>query len=158
VSFEGDDGATSVRLKLQAVPAGAATNAFHGFHLHANNDAANGSGCVADPTAPSNTWFVSADGHWSKDPADHAAHTGDLPTVLVLPDGSADIRFRTARFDPSELDGRAVILHAGPDNYGNVPVGAGPTQYTPNSAAAGSLTARTGNAGDRIGCGVVEIG
>ena len=34
---------------------------FHGFHIHANNDPANGDGCVADPEGP-NTWFVSADG------------------------------------------------------------------------------------------------
>src|SRR3712207_3754678 len=40
-------------------------NAFHGFHVHANNNPANGRGCVANPGQPSLTWFVSADGHLS---------------------------------------------------------------------------------------------
>ena len=41
-------------------------NQFHGFHIHANNDPANGQGCVADPAAAKSTWFVSADGHLSE--------------------------------------------------------------------------------------------
>ncbi len=32
-----------------------------------------------------------------------------------------------------ELRGRALTIHSGPDNYGNVPLGDGPTQYTANS-------------------------
>ena len=36
---------------------------FHGFHIHANDDPANGKGCIADPTQAPSTWFVSADGH-----------------------------------------------------------------------------------------------
>jgi Cu/Zn superoxide dismutase len=52
-----------------------------------------------------------------------------------------------------------VILHAGPDNFGNIPVGTAPNQYTPNSTdpvtGATVLTANTGNAGNRIACGVI---
>ena len=36
---------------------------FHGFHIHANDDPANGKGCIADPAQAPSTWFVSADGH-----------------------------------------------------------------------------------------------
>ena len=61
----------------------------------------------------------------------------------------------TDRVAVRDLVRRAVVLHAGADNLGNVPVGTGATQYTPNSAEATSLTARTGNAGDRLACGVV---
>ena len=57
---------------------------------------------------------------------------------------------------PAELPGKAVILHAGADNFGNVPVGTGPDQYTANSAAATTKTGNTGNAGDRIACGVIK--
>jgi Cu/Zn superoxide dismutase len=48
-----------------------------------------------------------------------------------------------------------VILHAGADNFANIPLGAGATQYTANSTDASAATAKTGNAGDRIACGVI---
>jgi Cu-Zn family superoxide dismutase len=54
-----------------------------------------------------------------------------------------------------DLAGRVVIVHAGPDNFGNIPVGTDPNQYTPNSQSAIDRTAATGNAGDRIACGVI---
>ncbi len=161
VSFEGEDGHTAVRLKLKSVgdvPAAlAATNAYHGFHIHANNTG-DLNGCLADPNAPSNTWFTAVDGHWKNDPGqNHSAHSGDMPSVLVLDDGTAELRFHTERFDPSDLEGRAVILHAGRDNFGNVPVGAAANQYTANSPDAVTATNNTGNAGDRIACGVIEL-
>jgi Cu-Zn family superoxide dismutase len=165
VSFEGEEGRTAVRLKLKSVgnvPAAlAATNAYHGFHIHANNTG-DQNGCLADPSAPSNTWFTAVDGHWKKDPgSNHSAHSGDMPSVLVLPDGTAELRFHTERFDPSELEGRAVILHAGRDNFGNVPVGTEANQYSPVSTdpvtGAVAATNNTGNAGDRIACGVIEL-
>ncbi len=160
VTFDGRDGYTDVRVKLDASVAGidgVALDAFHGFHIHANDDPMNGEGCEADPSEPANTWFTSVDGHWKDDGQTHADHRGDLPSVLVLEDGSATARFRTDRFDPAELAGRAVILHAGEDNFGNVPVGDAPNQYTPNSDEALTATANTGNAGNRIACGVVEL-
>lgn len=129
---------------------------FHGFHIHANNDPANGNGCSADPEQPRSTWFVSADGHLSTAGQTHGGHDGDLPSPLVLADGTARLRFTTDRIDPAMLRGRAVVLHAGPDNFGNVPVGANANQYTPNSAAATDATGRTGNAGDRVACGLIR--
>ncbi|MCW2804128.1 MAG: superoxide dismutase copper/zinc binding [Propionibacteriaceae bacterium] len=133
-----------------------APGAFHGFHVHANNDPANGQGCVADPSASASTWFVSADGHLSAQGQTHGAHNGDMPSPLVMADGTARLRFATDRIDPNDLRGRAVILHAKPDNFGNVPMGIKPDQYTANSAAATDLTARTGNASDRVACGLVR--
>ena len=129
---------------------------FHGFHVHANNDPVNGRGCQADPNASRSTWFVSADGHLSATGQDHGAHNGDLPSPLVLDDGTARLSFTTDRIEPDVLRRTAVILHAKPDNFGNVPVGTAPDQYTANSSAAPALTARTGNASDRVACGVVR--
>jgi len=133
-----------------------APDAFHGFHVHANNDPANGDGCQADAGSPSTTWFVSADGHLSASGQSHGHHNGDMPSPLVLSDGTARLQFTTDRIEPDVLRGRAVILHAKPDNFGNVPVGTEPNQYTANSPAATDLTARTGNASDRVACGLVR--
>jgi superoxide dismutase, Cu-Zn family len=129
---------------------------FHGFHVHANNVPANGEGCVADPKALPPTWFVSADGHLSATGQAHGAHNGDMPSPLVMADGTARLRFTTDRIDPEMLRGKVVILHANPDNFGNVPIGANANQYTPNSSAAPDLTGRTGNAGDRVACGPIR--
>ncbi len=129
---------------------------FHGFHVHANNDAANGSGCLAQASQPSSTWFVSADGHLAEPGQTHGHHAGDMPSPLVLSNGTARLRFRTDRISPRVLRNRAVVLHAGPDNFGNVPTGAGADQYAANSPAATDKTAKTGNAGDRVACGIVH--
>jgi len=128
------------------------TDAFHGLHIHANGDPANGSGCVADPAAASSTWFGAVDGHLSLPGQTHGHHAGDLPSPLIEADGTARLVLTTDRVDPSTLVGRAVVLHNGPDNFGNVPA----SQYTPTNDGALSLTSRTGNAGDRVACGVIE--
>jgi len=129
---------------------------FHGFHIHANNDSNNGDGCVADPDALDTTWFVSADGHLSAAGQAHGKHTGDLPSPLVLADGTARLRFRTHRIDPAVLRNSVVILHAKADNFGNIPLGTEPNQYAANSDAATDFTARTGNASVRVACGVIR--
>lgn len=129
---------------------------FHGFHVHANNDPSNGSGCLASADQPSSTWFVSADSHLSEPNQTHGHHAGDMPSPLVLSDGTARLRFTTDRIDPKVLRSSAVMLHAAPDNFGNVPTGTAPDQYTANSPAATDKTGKTGNAGDRVACGMVR--
>ncbi len=146
---------TEVRVRLDGVPAEIPQAAFHGFHIHGNGDPANGEGGVADPTKPSNTWFVTVDGHWKADGQNHAGHIGDMPSLLVTKDGRVETRFLTDRIDLSQLKGKAVIVHAGADNFGNVPVGTNDNQYTANKTDAVTATQNTGNAGDRVLCGVV---
>lgn len=83
----------------------------------------------------------------------HPAHAGDQPVVLVMADRSAEIRFTTDRYKLSDLQapgGRAVIVHALPDNYANVPA-----RYARQPDAT---TLSTGDAGDRVVCGVVSDG
>lgn len=146
-------GVTTVAVSARLTPA---QNGIHGFHVHANDNAANGVGCIADPAQPANTHFVSADGHYNPGGATHGNHAGDMPALFFTEEGAAAMSFIIDRFEPAEIVGRAVILHAAPDNYGNVPVGAAANQYTPNSADATTLTQNTGNAGSRIACGVIQ--
>jgi len=128
---------------------------FHGIHVHANDDPANGEGCKADPAMAPSTWFTAVDGHFKEGSATHNEHKGDLPSILVGKDGTASLRFTTDRFTPSDVVGKAVVVHAGADNFANVPTGDLPDQYKPNADAATAKTAATGNAGDRMACGVI---
>jgi superoxide dismutase, Cu-Zn family len=151
VKFVDAHGSTEVKVSIRGGSA-AATDAFHGFHIHANADAA---GCVADPAQPSNTWFVTAGGHWKSGLQTHGQHLGDMPSVFVNENGSVETRFTISRIPLSELAGKAVLLHAGADNFGNVPIGIAADQYKENSADAITKTQNTGNASDRIACGVI---
>jgi Cu-Zn family superoxide dismutase len=147
------DGATtiSVRGTLAATLEG-----FHGFHVHANDNPANGEGCIADPAQPPATHFVSADAHLVLPDGTHGHHAGDLPPLLVRGNGRASLEVTTDRFKVADAIGRAFILHQNADNFGNVPVGVAANQYTANSPDAITLTEGTGNAGPRIGCGVIH--
>lgn len=153
VHFDELGGETWVSADLvgsSSVPAG-----FHGFHIHANDLPDGGTGCVADPEQASSTWFVSADGHLGGTATAHGSHAGDMPNLLVQDDGTGRLQFTTGKLALTDLVGRAVVLQAGPDNFGNVPVGPAADQYSANSAAAMTKTSTTGNAGDRIACGLI---
>jgi Cu-Zn family superoxide dismutase len=157
VRFEDSRQKTRVQVDLRAMPKDTALEAFHGFHIHANNDPANGSDCVADATKAASTWFVSADGHLNSTSKTHGDHTGDMPSVFVNNDSTVSMTFDIDRIPMSDLANRVVILHAKPDNFANVPVGTAPDQYVANADAL-AKTQATGNAGDRIACGVITVG
>ena len=157
VSFTTERGSnkTIVNVKLRG-HSGSDVNSFHGFHIHANDNPSNGDGCVADATQPASTWFVSADGHWKLDPAElHGKHAGDLASVFINSDGTTSMKVVVSKLTPTQIVGKALILHAGPDNFGNVPVGPAANQYTPGAEAV-AATQATGNAGVRIGCAVIS--
>lgn len=122
---------------------------FHGFHVHATGR------CVAP--------FATAGGHQHSGTQTHGAHAGDLPPLLVLRDGTARARFDIDALTLAELldsggDGSALIVHAGRDNLANIPAryhshvpDASSTTFGPDAT-----TLATGDAGARVGCGVVE--
>jgi superoxide dismutase, Cu-Zn family len=122
---------------------------FHGFHVHAIG--------ACDPS----TNFLSAGGHFDTHAGGHGGHAGDLPPLLVHADGTAQVTVVTDRFETAELfdaDGSAVILHALPDNFAHIPSryvsnGPVPTGY---AGGADPMTLATGDAGSRVGCGVVR--
>jgi Cu-Zn family superoxide dismutase len=149
-------GRSKVMVWVEAPRLASDGGSFHGFHVHANDDPTNGKGCVADPAEPASTWFASADGHYADADQDHGSHRGDLPVLYMDAAGRGRASFVTDRFRPQDVIRRAVILHALPDNYANIPTGSGTTDYTPNDPEAAALTMRTGNAGDRLACGVLR--
>ena len=141
-------GGVQVKVTIDA-PLTTVDAGFHGFHVHANDNAANGSGCV--PPA-----FTSADGHLNPGGLGHGNHAGDLPLLLVNNDGSGravgEARFETDRFTVSGVIGRALIIHLSPDNYAHIP-----TRYShATGTGPDSATLATGDAGDRKACGVIE--
>ena len=137
VTFVETGGRLVVEARLTNLPPG-----FHGFHVHAVSK--------CDRSSPA---FMSAGGHMVIGNQAHPVHAGDQPAVLVLADRTAEIRFTTDRYKMSDLltpGGRAVIVHANADNYANIP-----TRYVREPDAT---TKSTGDAGDRIACGVVGDG
>lgn len=120
---------------------------FRGLHLHENG--------VCDPDAPDGP-FTSAGGHWAPGGASHGAHAGDLLSVLFTADGSATMTFVTDRFTLQELLDAEVaqMLHGDRDNFAHIP-----DRYRSEDAdepGPDEQTAATGDAGDRIACGVVQ--
>ena len=107
----------------------------HAIHLHT----------VGRCDAPK---FESAGAHWNPTNQKHGAetsggpHLGDLPNISVGRDSSVTVEATTpgGTFrDQNALldtDGAAVVVHAKPDDYKSQP---------------------SGNAGDRIACGVVGM-
>lgn len=105
----------------------------HGFHVHEFGD------CSApDGTSAGGHFAPEAHPHGAPDPATH--HAGDLGNVEADASGNAkiDVTVKGLTLDSGEraLVGRAVIVHAQPDDLTTQP---------------------TGNAGARVGCGVVGV-
>ncbi len=120
---KGDD------LMVHVKASGFAPGTLHGFHVHANGNCAS-----AD--------FISAGGHFNPHasahgPQDAAHHAGDMPNLVADAEGKVDQKFTlkgAALKGPSGLVGRAVIVHAEPDDFKTQP---------------------TGNSGARMACGVI---
>ncbi len=133
VKLEQEGDSVQLKVNVEGVAPG-----FHGFHVHAV-------GLCAAP-------FTTAGGHYNPGGATHSNHAGDLPSLYIDADGEGEARFATDRFalgDLFDADGSAFILHAGRDNYANIPT----DRYDPDPDAT---TLATGDAGSRFACGVVE--
>jgi Cu-Zn family superoxide dismutase len=152
VRFSRDHGAVTARAKV-VLPVDSAE--FHGFHIHANDpDPATGIRPGCDPA----TAFTSVGGHWDISGHTHGAHTGDLPSLIRQGDGEVELTFDVDKFTADQLVGHAIVVHVGPDNFGNVPLGTALNQYTDNGTAYTPTpgTPATGNAGARFACGVID--
>lgn len=143
--FTDNDGVMQLSVEVSDLEPG-----FHGLHIHATGM------CEADSAAPGDPEdtgdFLSAGSHLNPDDSDHPDHAGDLPTLLVMEDGTATLTFHSDRLNMDDLndeDGAALIIHSAADNYANIP-----DRYAPDGADADTTSA--GDAGDRVACGVIE--
>ena len=103
----------------------------HGLHIHEKGDCSSGDG-------------MSAGGHFNPHgkphghPSSAERHAGDLPALKANKEGRANVQVEvdglTVAPGPASVIGRAVIVHADPDDYKTQP---------------------TGNAGARLACGVI---
>ena len=129
---DGADGAR-FKLSLHGLPPGP-----HGFHVHSKGS--------CEPTMKDGMPVPAggAGGHHDPDLTGRhegpmgRAHMGDLPALTVAADGS-DVETLTAPriHDVSSLKGHSLMIHAGGDNYSDMP-------------------APLGGGGPRIVCAVVD--
>jgi Cu-Zn family superoxide dismutase len=145
VDFALEGSVITVTAQVAGLPPG-----FKGFHIHAIGKCEPNSPNPADPSKVGD--FLSAGGHLGGSSASHPGHQGDLSSLQVRGDGSAELVTTTDAFDLKALlddDGSAVMVHVGPDNFGNIP-----TRYAPGGPDAD--TQATGDSGGRAACGVVH--
>lgn len=143
-----DRGGVEIKASVENLAPG-----FYGFHIHEIGVCEPESQAADDSSETGD--FLSAGSHVQGEAdAEHPEHAGDLPVLLVNEDGSAEMTVFTDRLDESQLldfDGAAVMIHAEPDNYANIP-----ERYRNNNSDPDDNTLSTGDAGVRIGCGVIE--
>jgi len=127
---------------------------FHGFHIHAVGIC---NPRAVDPATGAVVPFFTAGGHLNPGGATHGNHAGDLPSLKVSADGRATAVTETSTVTLAQIfdaDGAAIIIHAGPDNFANIP-----TRYTAAGATTpgpDAATLATGDSGGRTACGVLN--
>lgn len=143
-----------VTVTIETAGTGLLTPGFHGVHIHSVGK------CEAHSTAPTGGEpgdFLSAGGHFSAPGREHGS--GDLTSLQVRKDGGALLETTTDGFTKADLlagAGTAIVIHAGSDNFGNIPA----DRYNQVNGAPGpdQTTMSTGDAGKRVACGVIGTG
>lgn len=124
---EGDDG-----VQVSARIEGLKPNSKHGFHVHEFGDASAPDGTSAGD-------HFNPEGHDHGLPPESQRHAGDFGNIEADSRGVGELELTVENLrltgGPRAILGRAVIVHAEPDDGGQP----------------------TGNAGDRIGIGVIGI-
>ena len=118
-------------VKVSGTITGLKPGAEHGFHIHDKGD------CGDNGNAAAGHFNPLGNPHGKYDSTQH--HMGDLPSLKADSNGVATVNVQSADITllagPGNVMGRAVIVHAQPDDYTTQP---------------------TGNAGARIACAVIS--
>lgn len=132
VSSHDDDGVVFTP-KLSGLTPG-----VHGFHVHQNGD------CSSAMKDGKKVLGGAAGGHFDPENTDkHRApwsergHEGDLPVLYVNEEGEATQPIFAPELELEDIEGRALMIHAGGDNYSDSPK-------------------KLGGGGKRVACGVIS--
>jgi Cu-Zn family superoxide dismutase len=145
-----------VTVTVKTTEPGQLTPGFHGMHIHQVGK------CEPNSVAPTGGEpgdFNSAGGHFQA--PGHSGHpaSGDLTSLQVREDGTAELVTTTDTFTAEDLlagQGTAIIIHEKADNFANIP----PERYQQINGAPppDQTTLATGDAGKRVACGVIGTG
>lgn len=128
IRFTEQGDAVRIDGKLTGLDPGA-----HGFHVHEEGD------CSAPDAKSAGDHFAPEDNpHGSPRDLPGAHHAGDLGNLVAGEDGIAEVVAEDAELQlrgPDSLIGKAIIVHAGQDDFESQP---------------------SGDAGARVGCGVIR--
>jgi superoxide dismutase, Cu-Zn family len=120
-------GGVRVRVHIEHAPPGT-----HGLHIHEKGD-------CSDPKAANAGGHFNPGGMPHAGPHDMKRHAGDLGNIEIKPDGTGDLEITsdmlTVNPGPNSVVGRSVVFHEKADDMTTQP---------------------TGNAGGRLGCGVIQ--
>jgi Cu-Zn family superoxide dismutase len=127
----GPNGAV-IKTALKGLPAGA-----HGFHIHEKGSCQPGTANGQPVPAGAAGGHLDPQHTGKHQGPQGAGHLGDLPALQVAADGTANETLTAPHIRNVEaLKGRAVMIHAGGDNYSDQPP--------------------LGGGGGRIACGVLR--
>jgi Cu-Zn family superoxide dismutase len=120
-SVAAKDGKAGLELtpNLRDLPAGQ-----HGFHVHENANCGPGEkdGKVQAGLAAGSHFDPEKTGKHLGPTG--TGHLGDLPPLSVAEDGTAKATVTAPRLHAKDLKGRALVIHAEPDNFADKPGGA----------------------------------
>jgi Cu-Zn family superoxide dismutase len=145
-----------VTVTVRSTGSGQLAPGFHGLHIHSVGK------CEANSVAPTGGDpgdFNSAGAHFQA--PGHSGHpaSGDLTSLQVREDGTAELVTTTDAFTAEDLEAGAktsIIIHEKADNFANIP----PERYqqTNGTPPPDQTTLATGDAGKRVACGVIGTG
>lgn len=132
ITFTDSKAGLVIKTDLTQLPAGP-----HGFHIHQNPT------CEPDLKDGVAGAALKAGSHYDPKQAGHHAeptgkgHLGDLPLLEVAANHTAKQQLLAPRLTLADIGQRAVVIHAGGDNYSDIPQ-------------------PLGGGGARIACGVIQ--